>query len=274
VVIAIAILSFIYYTTSVSLIPMKYFIANWKMNLTAASTDELLNQVRKSVKLYKDNVEIVVCPSFPSLFVADKNSKESGIRIGAQNCSWQDAGSLTGEVSATMLKEMGVSYVIIGHSERRQRLNETEEMINQKMSTVLKAGLVPILCVGETFSERQEGRKDFVIAGQVESALKNIQLVGKKILIAYEPVWVIGSGQAVKIDEAEHASRVIKQVLIDLYPNIDVKQVVQVLYGGSVDSKNVSYFSSSDYLSGVLVGGASLDAAEFIEMVKIISEKK
>ena len=252
---------------------MKYFIANWKMNLTAAATDELLNQVRKSVKLYKDNVEIVVCPSFPSLFVADKNIKESEIKIGAQNCSWQDAGSLTGEVSVTMLKEMGVSYVIVGHSERRQRLNETEEMINQKMSTVLKAGLVPILCVGETFSERQEGRKDFVIAGQVESALKNIQLVGKKILIAYEPVWVIGSGQAVKIDEAEHAARVIKQVLIDLYPNIDVKQTAQVLYGGSVDSKNVSYFISSDYLSGVLVGGASLDAMEFIEMVKIISEK-
>jgi triosephosphate isomerase len=252
---------------------MKYFIANWKMNLTAAAASQLVGQVRPLIKSYLDKTEIIVCPSFTSLSAVAKNIIDSGMQIGAQNCSWQDVGSLTGEVSLTMLKEWGVSHVIVGHSERRQRLCESEEMINQKMSAVLKSGLVPILCVGETFSERQEGRKDFVIAGQVESALKNIQLIEKKILIAYEPVWVIGSGQAVKIDEAEHAARVIKQVLIDLYPDIDLKQSVQVLYGGSVDSKNISYFISSEYLSGVLVGGASLQTDEFANMVKIISER-
>jgi len=116
------------------------------------------------------------------------------------------------------------------------------------------------------------GRKDFVIAGQVESALKNIQLVNKKLLIAYEPVWVIGSGQAVKIEEAEHAVRVIKQVLIDLYPNLDLKNGVEILYGGSVDSKNINYFTSSPLLDGVLVGSASLDVDEFSQMAKIIYE--
>jgi triosephosphate isomerase len=249
---------------------MKYLIANWKMNLTAVESKTHVKTILKNIIPYLPAVNTVICPSFVSLSAVAEVVNDSGISLGAQNCFWEEKGSFTGEVSPSMLKDFGVGYVIIGHSERRQQLQETEEMINKKIQTVLRAGLVPILCVGETFSERQLGRKDFVIAGQVESAFKNIQLLNKKILIAYEPVWVIGSGQAVKIDEAEHAVRVIKQVLIDLYPNFDLKRDAQIIYGGSVDAKNISYFTSSDLLEGVLVGGASLDVEEFSLMAKIM----
>ncbi len=249
---------------------MKYLIANWKMNLTAADSKSHVTTILKNITPYLSMVNTVICPSFPSLSAVAKLITGSGVALGAQNCFWEEKGSFTGEVSPSMLKEFNTEYIIVGHSERRQQLQETEEMINKKMQAVLRAGLVPILCVGETFSERQLGRKDFVIAGQVESALQNIQLFNKKILIAYEPVWVIGSGQAVKIEEAEHAVRVIKQVLIDLYPDLDLKKDVQILYGGSVDTKNISYFTSSTLLDGVLVGGASLDVDEFSQMAKII----
>lgn len=251
---------------------MKYLIANWKMNLTAADSEEYVKLILKNILPYLSRVSAVICPSFPSLAIISELLSGSGIALGAQNCFWEEKGSFTGEVSPLMLKEFNVDYIIIGHSERRQQLHETDEMINKKMQAVFRAGLTPILCVGETFSERQLGRKDFVIAGQVESALKNIQLVNKKLLIAYEPVWVIGSGQAVKIEEAEHAVRVIKQVLIDLYPNLDLKKDVEILYGGSVDSKNINYFTSSPLLDGVLVGSASLDVDEFSQMAKIIFE--
>ncbi len=249
---------------------MKHLIANWKMNLTAADSQVHVKNIIKNITPYLAGVHAVICPAFTALATVGEILNNTQVSLGAQDCFWEESGSFTGEVSPGMLKDLGVSHIIVGHSERRQQLNETEEMINKKMQAVLRAGLVPILCVGETFSERQLGRKDFVIAGQVESALKNIQLVNKNILIAYEPVWVIGSGQAVKIDEAEHAARVIKQVLIDLYPNLDLKKEVGILYGGSVDAKNISYFTSSHVLDGVLVGGASLDADEFSQMAEII----
>lgn len=251
---------------------MKHLIANWKMNLTATESQIHVKEILKNITPYLAKVNTVFCPSFPALSAVAELITDSGVALGAQNSFWEEKGSFTGEVSPSMLKEFGVSHIIVGHSERRQQLQETEEMINKKMQTILRSGLVPILCIGETFSERQLGRKDFVIAGQVESALKNIQLINKKILIAYEPVWVIGSGQAVKIEEAEHAARVIKQVLIDLYPDLDLKQVVQILYGGSVDAKNIAYFTSSKLLDGVLVGGASLEVDEFSQMAKIIFE--
>lgn len=251
---------------------MKYLIANWKMHLTAADSAELVKNILKNITPYLTGVNTVLCPSFTALAEVFKLLDGSGVALGAQNCFWEERGSFTGEISPAQLKEFNVDYVIVGHSERRQHLQETEEMINKKMQVVFRSGLIPILCVGETFSERQLGRKDFVIAGQVESALKNIQLLNKKLLIAYEPVWVIGSGQAVKLDEAEHAVRVIKQVLIDLYPNLDLKQDVAVLYGGSVDSKNIDYFISSPLLDGVLVGGASLAVDDFSQMAKIIFE--
>jgi len=253
---------------------MKYLIANWKMNLTAAEGQTHVRKILKNITPYLDQVKTVVCPSFVALAKIAEIIANTNVSLGAQNSFWMENGSFTGEVSPTMLKEFGVEYVIIGHSERRQNLQETEEIINKKMQAVLRAGLIPILCVGETFSERQLGRKDFVLAGQVESALKNIQLQNKKILIAYEPVWVIGSGQAVKIDDAEHAARVIKQVVMDLYSDLEVKDMVQVIYGGSVEAKNIVPFISSTLLAGVLVGGASLDADEFSQLAKLMAEIK
>ncbi len=243
----------------------KLFIANWKMNLGWQESIDLASVLAKD--LADQSAKVILCPAFTSLAGVAKVMHNSSLDLGAQDVSWLDKGSLTGEISVATLKELGVKYVIIGHSERRQFFGETEDMINKKLQAVLRSGLIPILCVGETFAERQQERKDFVISGQVESALKNIKLVGKEILIAYEPIWAIGSDQAVPIDEAQSAARVIKQVLVDLYPDIDVKKTVGILYGGSVDETNISEFTGSKLLAGVLVGGASLEAAAVIKMV-------
>lgn len=243
----------------------KLFIANWKMNFGWQASVDLASTLAKD--LATNPTKVVLCPAFTSLAGVAKSIHDSSLSLGAQDVSWLDKGNLTGEVAAATLKELGVEYVIVGHSERRQYLGETEDMINKKLQAVLRSGLIPVLCVGETFAERQQERKDFVISGQVESALKDIKLNGKDLLVAYEPVWAIGSDQAVKIDEAEAAARVIKQVLIDLYPDIDVKKTVGILYGGSVDESNISEFTGSKLLSGVLVGGASLHADEIFKMV-------
>ncbi len=247
------------------------FIANWKMNLSV-DEDVILSIKLKESLAENNSVTTVICPPFTHLYSIKNILSGSNILLGAQDMSWMGKGSFTGEIAPFMLKEMGVQYVVIGHSERRLNLKETDEMINKKIKSALRTDLIPILCVGETFEERQQGRKDFVIAGQVESAFAKIQLNGKKIAVAYEPVWVIGSGQAVKIDEAEHAVRVIKQVLLDISPDIDLKNDVDILYGGSVDSKNISYFTESKLINGVLVGGASLDHEEFVKMIKIMNK--
>lgn len=248
----------------------KIFVANWKMNLTAAAGVNLVKSLLPVLSA-KLTTEVVVCPSFPALPATAEAISNTSLKLGAQDLSWLDKGNLTGEVSAAMLKEWGVEYVIVGHSERRQQLGEDDSIINQKMQQALRSGLVPMLCVGESFVDKQQGRRDFVIAGQVESALKDIVLQGKEIIIAYEPIWAIGSGQPVKPLAAEQAARVIKQVLIDLYPGLNVKASARILYGGSVAAENILSFVKTDLLNGVLVATASLAIDEFSAMLKKIN---
>lgn len=250
----------------------KIIIANWKMNLTIKQTEILTKDIIKEIKKIKnlDNIEIVLCPSFVALsLVANLLKRMKKIALGAQNCFWEDYGAFTGEISPITLNEIGCKYVIVGHSERKKYLSETDNMTHQKVKSILNNNLIPIICLGETFEERQKGLKEFVIINQITKILEGIKLKAhQKIIIAYEPVWVIGSGQAIEPKEANYIRKVILQRLIDLYPLPIIRNNIRIIYGGSVDSKNIKNFVSPDSFDGVLVGGASLRSDEFIKMIK------
>lgn len=261
-------------------------IANWKMSLNIQESVDLVQAISKKQAGAKSQTEIVLCPSFTALQAVsnalrpksasdlDSNiAAKFGTKLGAQDVFWEEKGAYTGEVSCLMLRELGCEYVIIGHSERRGYLNETEEMVHKKVRAALNLGLIPIICVGEKFEERQNSRKDQVVANQVASALEGILLPSaKRIIIAYEPVWVIGSGQAVEPKEAEYTNKIIKNILLEFYEADLVAKVFKTIYGGSIDSGNVAEFVGQENVDGVLVGGASLKAEEFLEIVKKVED--
>lgn len=253
--------------------PKKFFVANWKMNLDRLAVERLTEKLKKQLVVFPQT-ETVICPSFIDIPYVFQQLHKLNVKVGAQDAAWQNTGSLTGEVSPLSLKQYGVEYVIIGHSERRQLLQETDEMIESKLNACFKNGLQPILCVGETFEERQSGRQEAVIVRQIRKALSGV-VVGprQRIMVAYEPVWVIGSGQAVDPDEAQHIVKVIREEVFDIYKDheYEVDDYLSILYGGSVDSENINDFIKGN-ISGVLVGGASLDADEFNKMLKIINK--
>lgn len=245
-------------------------IANWKMNLSPQEEVNLAKILRKKIKF--EDKDVVLCPSFLSLVEMADVLKKSRIKLGAQNVFWENIGAYTGEISPKILKDIGCAYVIIGHSERRRNLIETSEMINKKVNACLDNQLVPIVCVGETFEERQLGQTDNVIYHQVTAAMAGIDVVASdQIIIAYEPVWVIGSGQAVAPADADHVSKIIRQALIDILPTSIINNNVHVIYGGSVDEKNIKSFSRLQYVDGFLVGGASLDADRFENIINQVN---
>ena len=245
------------------------------MNLSISEAVNLVVRLKEGLgKIDSGKVEIVLCPSFTSLFsLYDLLRKDNpaNLRLGAQDVCREEKGAFTGEISPKMLEEVGCSYVIIGHSERRANLGETDEMVNQKTKAVLKHDLIPIICVGETFEERQKGLRDVIVARQTGKALEGVELFGnKKIIIAYEPVWVIGTGQAVLPDDADHSHRIIREALLEIFPVDIVEKHFQIIYGGSIDSKNIKDFIDEERIDGVLVGGASLKVEEFVKMIKEI----
>ncbi len=246
-------------------------IANWKMNLALAESVALARSVAKGFATYAlvRHVELVLCPTYPALPEVAEVLARSGIALGAQDVFWKNSGPYTGEVSPQVLAELGVRYVIIGHSERRQYLKESEAMVQQKVSAALAVGLTPVLCVGETYAERQNGETDRVVAREVRSALTGTTLPpGSRLAVAYEPVWVIGSGQAVLPAQAAAVARVIQAELSELYAASVARQATRVIYGGSIDLLNVSSFMAEPLISGVLIGGASLDARKFTALLK------
>ncbi len=237
-------------------------VANWKMNPQALKgAKRLFNLVKKGVKNFK-NAEVVICPPFPYLSVLGASAVAFG--VGGQDCFWEQRGAFTGEISAKMLKDLGCKYVIVGHSERRRYLKETDEMINKKIKAVLKTGLRPILCI-EKISQIREHQRS-VKMNEVHRLKKGIKGITKKdlkkIILAYEPVWAIGSGKACGIPEAKKVNLSIRKIL---------KENV-LLYGGSVNSQNAGDFIKKAKFQGLLVGGASLDSKEFIEIVKNVSK--
>jgi len=236
-------------------------VANWKMNpQTLAEANRLFNSVKNGVKNIK-KVEVVICPPFLYLFdFLSRWIKSQILKLGAQDCFWEEKGAFTGEVSPTMLKDLGCKYVIIGHSERRA-LGETNEMINKKIRAVLKANLRPILCIGETEKERKEEETKKVLKNQLEKSLNClISQSLNRLIIAYEPVWAIGTGRACGIPEAQAVDLFLKKIIKN----------VSILYGGSVNSQNARNYIKKAGFQGLLVGGVSLNAKEFIKIVKDI----
>ncbi len=245
-------------------------IANWKMNLLPDEAATLAANLKKKISsaVTKD-LEIILCPSFESLYQVKENIHGGAIMLGAQDVSWQQHGAFTGEVAAHSLKQLGCQFVIVGHSERRKYLNEDNEMINRKVHAVLDAGLTPILCVGEAIEERREHHQDLTVMTQVMKGLNGLSLeVDDQIIIAYEPVWVIGTGQAIEPSEAERMSKVIRQALIDVLPLDQVKNQCRIIYGGSVNEENIKEFLDFKLIDGVLVGNASLKLDEFNSLIK------
>ncbi|PIS42827.1 MAG: triose-phosphate isomerase [Candidatus Kerfeldbacteria bacterium CG08_land_8_20_14_0_20_40_16] len=241
-------------------------IGNWKMNLTPHESEMVAKKIVAGLPSQGVSAEIVLCPSFPALEKVARVTVQSSIALGAQNFFWQESGSYTGEVSAKMLKEVGCSWSIIGHSERRINLRETDSEINKKVKLALAYDIVPVICVGEKYEEREGGQKDFVIMREVTSALKGVDKFSR-LVIAYEPVWVIGRGEAIDPEEAQSVATLIKYTLRDIYSHEVVEKKIQILYGGSVDDQNVNQFVDQELIKGVLVGGSSLKPEIFLGII-------
>lgn len=250
----------------------KIVIANWKMHLTLRESIALAKDIMQGQKK-NGVVDVVVCPSFTALASVGP-LLSGGVALGAQDVFWEAKGAYTGEVAPPLLHEMGCAFVLVGHSERRHYCGETDAMVNKKVLATLREGLTPILCVGETNDERRAGQKDYVVMRQVAEAVKGAVLTGaQQLIIAYEPVWVIGTGQAVAPDDAVHMTQVIRHTLADIIPQETIERSCRVLYGGSVDAHNVASFTHTSLIDGVLVGGASLQAASFLATIAAITHE-
>lgn len=239
---------------------------NWKMNKTRPEAKALLEELKPMVADVKD-VEIVACVPFTNLETALAATAGTNIKIGAENCHFEKSGAFTGEISADMLAEMGVEYVVLGHSERRQYFNETDETVNKRTKAALAAGLKPIVCVGELLWERECNITEEVIARQIKLDFFDISADDlKKCVIAYEPVWAIGTGKTATADQAEEVCAFIRATLAKLY-GADVAETITIQYGGSMNAKNAAELVSKTNVDGGLIGGASLKAADFTTII-------
>jgi len=253
----------------------KLIIFNWKMN--PPSLDEAKKLLTNNLQFTTNNknVEVIVCPPFIYLSaLSSVVNRKSLIKLGAQNCFWEKVGAYTGEISPIMLKNLGVEYVIIGHSERRKYLNETDEMINKKVLAALKAGLKVVLCIGENLSIRKRGKKavENFIKSQLKKNLNSLSKVKgqkSKVVVAYEPIWAISTGHSDTPEDALEMIKYIKQILITHYSILNTK----VLYGGSVDSKNIENFLKYKEIDGVLVGSSSVKIKEVKEIINLAINK-
>ncbi|MBI3184192.1 MAG: triose-phosphate isomerase [Myxococcales bacterium] len=245
------------------------FIAgNWKMNKTVGEALSLARELRGLVSMVRDRVEMAVAPPFTALHSVARALEGSNIALAAQSCHWEAFGAFTGEVSAPMLKEVGCSYVIIGHSERRQYFGETDETVNRRCQAVLKAGLVPIVCVGETLAEREAGRTLEVVSRQLKGGLAGFSPAElARFVVAYEPVWAIGTGRNATADQAQEVHAHIREQLVAAFGREAAEQV-RIQYGGSVKPDNAGSLLSKPDVDGALVGGASLKASDFAAIVK------
>jgi triosephosphate isomerase len=247
---------------------------NWKMNKTVAETLELVREIRQSLGEAPEQVEVVLCPPFTALWVAKNSLGRSRFSLGAQDVFWEPKGAFTGEVSPAMLAEL-VTYVIIGHSERRQYFGETDETVNKKVRAALANGLKPIMCVGEVLAEFEAGKTNEVVGRQTRGGLVGLtpeQMAN--VVIAYEPVWAIGTGRAATGPGANAVvAQAIRGPLAEMFGR-DVAEATRVQYGGSVTPANIAEFIGQPNLDGGLVGGASLKAADFAEIVRQTAKAK
>ncbi len=246
----------------------KYLIAgNWKMNLVPSNAGTFAKELISKIKKVDDDVIVMIAPPYTALSKVNEVIKNSCIKLGAQNVNENEKGAFTGEISADMLIDLGVEYVIIGHSERRHIYKENNELINKKVILALKKNLKPILCVGELLEERENGKTNEIIKNQVVNCLKNVSNDDMKdVVIAYEPVWAIGTGKVATPEMAEEVHLYIREIVTGLY-NKEIANKLIIQYGGSVKPDNIDGLMSKENIDGALIGGASLEIDSFTRLV-------
>lgn len=243
----------------------KVIAGNWKMNMLPNEAISFIEGLAPKVKDSKN--EVILCVPYTDLFYALLNAQGTNIKIGAQNMHWEENGAYTGEISAKMLKCIGVEYVIIGHSERRQYFAETDETVNKKVKKALQEGLKPIVCVGETLEQREKEKTEEVISKQIEIGLEGLEEKDfETLLIAYEPIWAIGTGKTATSEQANETIRTIRKKVVEMYGNMAGASVI-IQYGGSVKASNAQELFTTSDIDGGLVGGASLKVDEFEKIV-------
>jgi len=246
---------------------LPFIAGNWKMNKTVGEGVDFARQLKSSAKGV-EGVEMAIAPPYTALYAIQKEIKDSSIRLAAQNIFWEEKGAFTGEVSPLMLKELRCHYVIIGHSERRQFFGETDDTVNRKIRAALAQGLKPIFCVGETLKEREGGKTFSVIERQVRGGLIELRAESiQDLVVAYEPVWAIGTGKTATPEQAEEVHRFIREKLSQLYSK-ELAGRIRIQYGGSVTPENVKGLMSQGNIDGALVGGASLKVDTFMKIVR------
>ena len=244
---------------------------NWKMNKSFSETDDFLFEITDYLR-GKDlgNVEVVICPPFLYIEMASDFANEGNIYIGAQNVSSHESGAFTGEISAPMLRSMDINYCIIGHSERRKYFKESDELINQKLKTLLDNDIIPIVCIGETLEQREKGITKEIVLNQLKGVLRDIE-INDNVVIAYEPVWAIGTGKTATPQQAQEIQYMIRKWIVENYSQ-KVADQTPILYGGSMKPENIKELLLQLDIDGGLIGGASLDIEKFIKMIEIAIE--
>ena len=246
----------------------KIAAGNWKMNTTPVEGEKLVSEILGSVSEVNGDVELIVCPPYTHLAGILAKVKGSRIMVGAQNCAWELSGAFTGEISISTLKEMGVTHVIIGHSERREYFHESDDMMLMKVRLTLSYGLTPIFCIGEKLEEREKGIQFEVVAKQMDAVIYQLSEEAlKKVVIAYEPVWAIGTGKTATPEQAQKMHAFIRDS-ISMQFDVQVANTIPILYGGSVKGANAKEIFTMPDVDGGLIGGASLSAAEYIQIAK------
>ena len=239
----------------------KIIAGNWKMNKTPSQAAELINELIPLVK--ESDADVVICTPAVDLSIATELTKGTNIAVGAQNLHWEESGAYTGEISADMLLDLGVKYVIIGHSERREYFAETDETVNKKVKKALEKGITPILCCGETLEQREMGIMKEFVRMQIKADMLGISAEdAKKVVIAYEPIWAIGTGKTATADQADEVCGIIRDVIAEIYDDATA-EVIRIQYGGSMNAGNAVELLSKPNIDGGLIGGASLKAADF-----------
>lgn len=240
---------------------------NWKMNKTLAEAEQFIDEVNKNIKA-NENVEAIVCAPFVHLTSLVEKTKDSSVKIAAQNMHFEEDGAFTGEVSPVMLNDIGVTHVVLGHSERREYFNEVDETVNKKAHAAFKNGLIPIVCVGESLEQREANETMDHVETQVKEALKGLT-AGQvmETIIAYEPIWAIGTGKTATSDQANEVCTHIRKVVAEII-DAEVAEKVVIQYGGSVKPDNIKDLLSKSDIDGALVGGASLEADSFLQLVE------
>jgi len=247
-------------------------IGNWKCNpINLEEARKIFVAVENGVKEI-ENVETVICPPF--IYLLDLKSISNNLKIGAQDCLWEKSGAFTGAISPLMLKNIACQHVILGHSERRTNFEETNEIINKKIKAALSVGLNVIFCFGETEIEKRKGQTDKVLEVQIKKGLSGVsEKEMENIVLAYEPVWAIGTGNSCSPEDTQKTSLFIRKIITNFYPDI-ILDNLRILYGGSINSENVEDYSLKSGVQGFIVGGASLKPDEFIKIVKIVSHSR